>query len=85
MPEFESYIDIEPYEFIDNCSEREIQELIESLVDSGYISRTSISTPDDKKSVLDLEWDEIMDKLIENRVMLSNEEEEIIRNISKRF
>jgi len=85
MPEFESYIDIEPYEFIDNCSEREIQELIESLVDSGYISRTSISTPDDKKSVLDLEWGEIMDKLIENRVMLSNEEEEIIRNISKRF
>ena len=85
MPEFESYIDIEPYEFIDNSSEREIQELIESLVDSGYISRTSISTPDDKKSVLDLEWDEIMDKLIKNRVMLSNEEEEIIRNISKRF
>ncbi len=85
MPEFETYIDIDPDEFIDNCSEREIKELIESLVDSGYISRTAISTPDDKKSVLDLEWDEIMDKLIKNRVMLSNEEEEVIRNISKRF
>lgn len=85
MPEFETYIDIDPDEFIDNCSKREIQELIESLVDSGHISRTAISTPDDKKSVLDLEWDEIMDKLIKNRVMLSNDEEEIIRNISKRF
>jgi hypothetical protein len=85
MPEFETYNDNDPDEFIDNCSEREIKELIESLVDSGYISRTAISTPDDKKSVLDLEWDEIMDKLIKNRVMLSNEEEEMIRNISKRF
>ena len=32
-----------------------------------------------------MEWDEIMDKLIQNRNMLSNEEEEMIRTIAKRF
>ncbi len=84
MPEFETYIDIDPDEFIDNCSEREIGELIESLVESGYLTKTATTKPSEK-SVLDLEWDEIMDKLIRNRVMLSNEEEEMIRTIAKRF
>jgi len=84
MPEFETYIDIDPDEFIDNCSEREIGELIESLVESGYLPKT-VPTKPSKKSVLDLEWDEIMDKLIQNRIMLSNEEEEMIRTIAKRF
>ncbi len=84
MPEFETYIDIDPDEFIDNCSEREIEELIESLVESGYLTKTATTKPSEK-NVLDLEWDEIMDKLIRNRVMLSNEEEEMIRTIAKRF
>ena len=84
MPEFETYIDIDPDEFIDNCSEREIGELIESLVESGYLTKTATTKPSEK-NVLDLEWDEIMDKLIQNRVMLSNEEEEMIRTIAKRF
>jgi hypothetical protein len=84
MPEFETYIDIDPDEFIDNCSEREIGELIESLVEGGYLPKT-VPTKPSEKSVLDLEWDEIMDKLIRNRIMLSNEEEEMIRTIAKRF
>jgi hypothetical protein len=84
MPEFETYIDIDPDEFIDNCSEREIGELIESLVESGYLTKTATTKPSEK-NVLDLEWDEIMDKLIQNRIMLSNEEEEMIRTIAKRF
>ena len=84
MPEFETYIDIDPDEFIDNCSEREIGELIDSLVESGYLPKTVPTNPSEK-SILDLEWDEIMDKLIRNRIMLSNEEEEMIRTIAKRF
>ena len=45
MPEFETYIDIDPDEFIDNCSEREIGELIESLVESGYLTKTATTKP----------------------------------------
>ena len=54
MPEFETYIDIDPDEFIDNCSEREIGELIDSLVESGYLPKT-VPTKPSEKSILDTE------------------------------
>jgi len=87
MPDFSAEIDIEPYEYVSACSKREIVELLESLVEGGYISRSAISAidADRNKNLLDEEWDVITDKLNQNRLMLSNEEEELIRKISKRF
>jgi hypothetical protein len=35
--------------------------------------------------MLEQEWDEVVDKIQENRLMLTAEEEEIIRKIAKRF
>jgi hypothetical protein len=87
MPDFSTEIDIEPYEYVSACSKREIVELLESLVEGGHISRSTITTidADRNKNLLDEEWDVITDKLNQNRLMLSNEEEELIRKISKRF
>lgn len=87
MPDFSTEIDIEPYEFVSECSKREIVELIECLVEEGHISRSAVISieTDRNKNLLDEEWDVITDKLNQNRLMLSNEEEELIRKISKRF
>lgn len=87
MPDFSTYIDIEPYEYVSECSQRDIVELIETLVEEGHISRSALVSieREKNKNLLDEEWDTITDKLNQNRLMLSNEEEEIIRKISKRF
>ena len=34
MPDFSTSIDIDPYEYIDECSRSEIKELIEILIDN---------------------------------------------------
>lgn len=88
MPTFyeEAEFDIEPYEYVSSCSKREIKELIEELVDSGHLSRSAIQLKTgDTPSILDMEWDDICYKIQNNRLNLSNEEEELIRKISKRF
>lgn len=84
MPEFETYIDIDPSEYIDSCSKTELDELIDLLTEEGYITRNSKKSPENK-NLMDLEWDEIIEKLSSNRLMLTQEEEDSIRKISKRF
>lgn len=83
MPDFSTEIEIEPWEFVSECSKREIQELIESLIEEGYISRSAaVSSEKDKnKNIMDDEWDVITDKLNQNRLRLSNDDEEMIRKI----
>lgn len=82
MPYFSTEIDIEPYKYVSECSKREIVELIKCLVKDGHISRSVVTA---NKDLLDKEWDAITDKLNQIRLMLSNEEEELIRKILKRF
>lgn len=85
MPSFYvDELDIDVGEFIDSCSPREINELLECLVEDGILNRKSLVKPK-QKSVLEEEWDEIIHKLSENRLQLTKEEEEIIRSIVKRF
>ena len=84
MPEFQTYIDIDPSEYIDSCSKSEIDDLIDFLVEDGYITRNSKKSPENK-SLMDLEWDEVIEKLSENRLRLTREEEEMIVKISGRF
>ena len=36
MAEFSTYVNIEPGEFIENCSSREIEELVDILIEEGY-------------------------------------------------
>ena len=40
MPDFSTYIDIEPSEYVDECSKSDIKELIEELVFHGYINKS---------------------------------------------
>ena len=87
MPEFYvEDIDIDPSEFIDACSKREIEELIDALAEDGYIPKPIKPVPLEDKNLMDEEWDEIMAKLGGlGRLRLTNEEEEIIRKIANRL
>ena len=96
MPEYTAEIDIDPSEFISDCSSSEIDELIETLHEDGHLteyfklneildpnSYIVIVGPD--ANLIDIEWSEVMVKLSRNRLMLSNEEEELIKKIANRL
>ena len=96
MPEFKAEIDIDPSEFVSDCSSSEIDELIEILHEEGhltnYFREYKLADPDsciipevEDPNLLDIEWNRIVAKLSRNRLMLTKEEEEIITEISKRL
>lgn len=84
MPTF--YVDdfdIDPSEFVSSCSKREIEELIECLIDDGHINKNCYSQ-NKNKNINDLVWEESMDKLINIRLLLSKEDEETILKIANK-
>jgi hypothetical protein len=87
MPDFSTEIDIEPWEYISECSSREIDELIETLIEDGYLSRFNGKAVPNKQggSVMDLEWDESLTKIRMSKHLLSNEDESIIINIANKL
>lgn len=82
MPEFENYIDVDPYEFIRSCSSREIDDLIEALKGEGLIDG---KLDNRNKSVLDLEWDSMCERIKSNRLRMSNEDEDTLKTIADKF
>ena len=86
MPEFTTEIDIEPYEYVSSCSKREIRELIDELIDAGHLNSSSLPVVKPKdRNVLDDEWDEVVTKIQTSRLVMSPEDEQMIREISKRY
>ncbi len=86
MPYF--YVDdlnISPGEFVDSCSDREITELIEVLVEDGYITKESILENNNNLSVNDEIFFEVLVKLSNSRHLLTKIEEEIIKSIADRL
>jgi len=81
MPDFSTEIEVDPWEYVSACSKREIQELIESLIEEGHLSRSSANPVDKNKNLLDEEWDTITDKLNQSRLRLNHDDEETIRKI----
>jgi hypothetical protein len=87
MPDFNTEIDIEPWEYVSECNGREIDELIETLIEDGHLSRFN-GKVDSKKSggsVMDIEWDELLTKIRNSKHLLSNEDEQIIVSIANKL
>lgn len=90
MPKFYQEVDfdvcsnIETDEFLDKCSENEINEVIDYLEEMGYLKdlkRLSGSTT----GFLEEEFQERIQKISESRHRLTLEEEDLIRKISDRL
>lgn len=84
MPDFRTEIDIEPYEYVDECSRHEKQELIDELVDRGFVLQIS-SPSDTKPNLLEIEWFNTIAKLAKLRQRLSIEEEDMIKNLVNKY
>lgn len=84
MPNFSTYVDIDPSEYVDSCRESDIEELIDILIEEGYLEGKTI-TSNRHHNLLDEEWMKMMSKLIESRLLLSNDEETLIKNITNRL
>jgi hypothetical protein len=86
MPTFyqEAEIELSVYEFYSDCSSSEIEELVDLLKDDGYLKDEVITSEDTDTYMYD-EFNIALQKLSANRLVLSVEEEEIIKKIASRF
>ena len=67
-----------------NCSSKEITELVNILVEEGYLEGQPITSPN-HHNLLDEEWVMIISKLMKSRLLLSSEDESIIINIANKL
>lgn len=86
MPSF----DIEVDEFYDDLTSYERNQLIDYLIEDGYISKDAKLVNGEREvlpivSVQDEEFSEALNKLYKNRFSLSVEEEEYIKSLAKRY
>jgi len=85
MPIFYSdEIDLEPDEYLNACNSREIEELIKALIEDGHIKKPHTKRTD-KVSINEEKFNESLNKIAANYVVLTVEEEEFINNIAKRL
>lgn len=88
MPEFQTYVDVDVDDFWYECSTREKEELIDALVEDGWVKRITPKGTEpsgQQPSLLDLEWLEMVNKLSELRQNMSIADEEMIKNILNKY
>ena len=88
MPRFLEYVeteaelDISVSDFFNELNHKEVKELINILIEEDYIKRNDIV---EDESIYEWEFNKIIKKIIDNRVMLTVEEENLLKQISDRF
>lgn len=88
MPDFSTEIDIYVDEFWNECSRSEKNELIDLLVEEGHVIRVPNSNLDDEKekpSLMEIEWNDMIDKLSNLRQRISVEEEQTIKALVEKY
>jgi len=88
MPRFETEVDITPSEFLDVCTSRDIEKLIDCLIEDDFISEEQVnefSVNLSEKSLSEINFIEKLRLIEENYYQLSVEEENMISSISKKF
>jgi hypothetical protein len=89
MPEFTAEVDIDPSEFIDSCSKREKDRLVEILIEDGYINSDQETKSNNngvrRPNINDQTFWESLERLAKCRDLLSIEEENFINNLANKF
>ncbi len=78
MPDFETWVDIDVDDFYFECSDRERKELAEMLIEDNYAS------PFNGTSIEDNDLSQAVVKILQFRMQLTVEEEELIKKIGNR-
>jgi hypothetical protein len=75
-------VDVDIDDILYDMSSDELQSLVDDLYNDGYIPKQlSGGVSEHQKNIMDLEWDELIQKMSKLRLQLSNEDEETIRKI----
>lgn len=87
MPWFDtnSEIEIDVEEFVTSCDKKEIKELINVLIDEGHLNPEDQLKTKENSNLFEIEWLDMLKKLVSLRLQISKEEEETIRNIVKKY
>jgi hypothetical protein len=92
MPDFTPEdITIDPSEYVSACDSQDIKELVEALVEDGYIKRSALIDPINvdggygRLYAKDLDFVESLESLKSKRHLLTTTEEEFINSLAKRF
>jgi hypothetical protein len=88
MPYFSNYreeeVEVNVYDFLSGCCGTEIDELIDCLIDDGYI-KNSDRIYTEQMSVSESEFEDAIDKLHKKWNRLTKEDELAIIKIAKKF
>ena len=82
MPDFRAEIDIDPWEYVRECSRAEIKELIQALKEE---EGARVLVDDDADNLLDVSYKQALDKLYSKRIYLTLEEEQFILNLANKY
>ena len=85
MPEFDTYVDVDVDDFVSACSKKEIEELVDTLIEDGHIAPSASKTNPPKLGALESVFFEKMDKLKECYYRLSQEEEKTLEDLFKKY
>ena len=75
-------VDVNVQDFLEDCSDYEIEEAIDWLKDKNYLKNTDI---DRQVCATELEYKKALDKIYTKWNVLTKEETDFVLNIAKRF
>jgi Glu-tRNA(Gln) amidotransferase subunit E-like FAD-binding protein len=78
-------VDVDVDDFMYQCNNREIKEVIEYLIEEGHIEPKQIVGSNASLSLIEYEFNEIIEKIQENRIRLTKEEDALLKKIADRF
>ena len=90
MPRFyqdvEAEFEVDISEFLESLDGDETEELVELLKKEGWLKNLNIINPyTPGKSIPEIEFDNTINKIYQNYVRLTSEEEEVLKKIANRF
>jgi hypothetical protein len=83
MPEFDTYVDVDVDDFVSACNKKEIQELIDTLIEDGHLPSTAIKATN--LGPLETFFVEKMDNLKTCYYRISPEDEKTLENLFKKY
>jgi hypothetical protein len=78
-------LDIDVDDFLDCCNSRDIEKLIEYLIYQGHISEEQLEVDDSRVTLLEYEFNNVITKIVDNRLRLTAEEDALLKKIADRF
>lgn len=96
MPEFTQYVEVETEievsvdEFLESCTKRELEELVDSLLGDGLLKITPDGLTNGVKKFSDMtlmekEWVEMCNELETLKHRMTNEDEDVLKSIINKY